>query len=78
MSGMTLKISRNLDGNIGIIAYGNNQPEDAIEKLALYNTEKRAIEVLDEICKAYQYCNEWAVCGIGVTKPEFVFEMPEE
>lgn len=43
-----------------------------------YESEQRAIEVLDEICNAYQYCNECAVFGIGATQPEFVFQMPEE
>lgn len=50
---------------------------DASTSIGDYSTEERAIEVLNEICNAYQYCNESYV-HIGAIQPEFVFQMPEE
>lgn len=48
------------------------------ECIGEYATEERSIEVLDEICNAYQYANECAVTGIGAMQPEFVYYMPPE
>lgn len=80
-SGMTLRISREPDGNIGIIAYGNNQPDDVVEKLASYDNEQRAVEVLDEICNAYMKLNVDAInygCDNGGYVKNGVYQMPEE
>lgn len=53
-----------------------NQSERTV--LGYYKTKERTIEVLDEICNAYQYCNECVVTGFGALQPEFVYQMPEE
>lgn len=62
MSGCTLSI--NLENEI--VGFSNNiQDEDTPMKLGEYQTEERAIEVLDEICNRYE------------SNKNRVFQMPE-
>ena len=46
--------------------------------LGTYSTKEKAIKVLDMICEQYQYCQECKYTGIGVSQPEFVFQMPRD
>ena len=45
--------------------------------LGEYQTEERAIEVLDEICENYQYIKVGETVGVGMSEPQYVFQMPE-
>ncbi len=51
---------------------------DSKTTLGIYSTEEKAIKVLDMICEQYQYCQE-CKCGlVGINKPDFVFQMPQD
>lgn len=79
MSGCTLGI--NLENEIYV--FGNNSlNEDPPTILRYYSTEKRAIEVLDEICNAYESLNIEEKLGgrdgyFGGYVKNGVFQMPE-
>ena len=45
--------------------------------LGEYQTEERAIEVLDEICENYQYIKVGETVGVGMSELQYVFQMPE-
>ena len=57
-----------------IMAYNG----DSKAFLGYYSTREKAIKVLDMICEQYQYCEECKYTGIGVSQPEFVFQMPQD
>lgn len=78
ISGMTLKAIQNLKNDYEIIAYGNNQPSDCVEKLGLYPTKQRAVEVLNDICDTYRELKEYEVSGQSATQPVFVYYMMED
>ena len=47
--------------------------------IGTYETEDRALEVLDEICNAYQYAKVGEATGLyGSSEPQYVYQMPEE
>ena len=46
--------------------------------LGKYSTKEKGIKVLDMICEQYQYNEECKYTGIGVSQPEFVFQMPQD
>lgn len=48
------------------------------ERFAIYETEERANEVLQEIIKAYLNCNEQNVLAEYAYVKNIVFEMPKE
>ena len=45
--------------------------------LGEYQTEERAIEVLDEICENYQYIKVGETVGVRMSEPQYVLQMPE-
>lgn len=47
-------------------------------KIAEYRTKEKAIKVLDMICEHYQYLQECKYAGVGINKPEFIFQMPKD
>lgn len=59
-----------------IYAYNGNN--DTRVELGEYSSKQKAIKVLDMICEQYQYTQECICGGIGVNKPEFVFQMPQD
>lgn len=61
----------------GQIQYFNGA-ENSKGVLAEYSSKEKAIKVLDMICEQYQYTQECKCGGIGLYKPEFVFQMPED
>lgn len=79
MSGCTLGM--NLENEI--CGFGNNSPtEDPPTILGYYKTKERAIEVLDEICNAYESLNIEEKLGgrdgyFGGCVKNGVFQMPE-
>lgn len=78
ISGTTIRALIPHNNKPKIIAYGNNQSTDMEETLGVYDTEERAIEVLDKI--QHYYTSPDAQIGDGgfdivLNK---VFEMPEE
>ena len=83
ITGMTLKAKLTGDGMGGngdyeIIAYGNNLDSDSVERLGLYPTKRRAIEVLNDICDSYQKLKEYEISGQSLQQPEFVYHMMED
>lgn len=64
-------------GDYEIIAYGNHQPCSNSERLGSYPTKKRAVEVMNDICDAYQELREYEVSGMKVSQPVFVYYMME-
>lgn len=82
-SDMTLKIRFTGNGSDGkgdyqIIAYGNHQPADIVERLGSYPTKQRAIEVLNDICDGYQELKEYEVSKTATSQPVFVYYMMQE
>ena len=62
--------------------YGKGETDWLIEinhqkTIGVYPSEKRAVEILDEICNTYQYAKECETTGVGASQPEFVYYMPE-
>lgn len=52
---------------------------DGRSSIGGYQTEQRAVEVLDEICNAYQYTKVGEATGLyGSSEPQYVYQMPEE
>lgn len=61
-----------------ILGYGNSFGDINIPTvLGRYPTEQQAIEVLDEICENYQYIKVGETVGVGMSEPQYVFQMPE-
>lgn len=55
-----------------------NYENDSDLKIGEYSTEEKAIKVLDMIQNSYQYCEERKYTGVGISQPEFVFQMPQD
>ena len=79
--GMVIVIVDNVDtivtnsyGDIGVYNGGANTKVGIAE----YSTKEKAIKVLDMICEHYQYLQECKYTGVGINKPEFIFQMPKE
>lgn len=62
-------------GDYEIIAYGNHQPCDNSDCLGKYPTKQRAIEVLNDICDAYQKLKEYEISRRALLQPMFVYYM---
>lgn len=69
----TIEIKEIKDNEYVIKAYLTNTGEIY---LAVYDTEKRAKEVLEEIVKKYKGCNTWSLYGVSTINE--VYEMPQE
>lgn len=54
INGMTVRVLQTNNYKFKVTAYGNNQAADVAEYLGIYNTEERAIEVLDDISSCYK------------------------